>query len=293
MDIKTYEAISKSDKYCLRCTECKNKLMYPRDYDTEDNTFRCRICNAVMDEPKASQVMNKTKVFKDGNMKSMVVKRNLSDDQFFHRHKILQVLNKAYKDGYVTDKVLRDCALVSVLFLTGSRISEIVGMRDYTNKGKYLLDPLKKSQILINKDKPVPEVIFENLPVLKKKRGAKRKLTGESVQGVDFRNVKIPYEPEKEFMFFIEKWCNVVHGDDAFLFPISRQRAWQVIFKYMDKTFCHFFRHCRASDLSKHWGFSPHAMQKFFKWSNTNMTDRYTHVGEEELFNLMTAKKVN
>jgi len=107
----------------LRCPRCRNKLSLDMDFRKTDLTFKCHRCGHKYKKPLTQADLEPDWMIKSRFGK----KRKLRDDQFWQMDKIVHQI-KSHRLGIVPDKVKRNCALVAFLFLTGARISEVVGM---------------------------------------------------------------------------------------------------------------------------------------------------------------------
>lgn len=257
----------------LRCPTCLNKKLY---HSKAQQLYICQNCGNKTEQPKDTGIIKKPSK-----------KRNLRDDQFWSRQKVLRILSLNLKDIIAPKIRYRDCALVALLFLTGARISELVGTKNRDIKGAYKVEPLRRHQIEIGTQAGIKIIMIRDIPILKKKLKERQTLAGDYVSGYPLRTVKLPYDAEKDFIWYIEKYLDMIPNDpDYILFPIGKGRALQIMYRYFGRTFNHFWRHCRATDVSSYYGFSQIATKLFFKWSSTQQAERYTHITEDELLKL-------
>ena len=198
---------------------------------------------------------------------------------------------------------VRDKALVSFIYMTGCRISEIVGTTKVSNKysdsdiknkvaykeripiksEEYKVVPLKKENIEINFEDDIIRVY--NVICLKRKFENHR------------RTIPIIISQEKPFVDLFLKYYDTLQEGDT-IFPINRQRAWQIINKHMVKyvdskeirLFNHFLIHERCSHLAAHKNFSPLDLQKFRGWRDTSQASVYAHLNTEDIANKMRGK---
>jgi len=158
---------------------------------------------------------------------------------------------------------LRDKALISALFETGGRVSEVL--------------KLEKRHFMIQE----PYLVVRAMPVLKRYRkigeyhdeeGKKRWIT-EELKG--YRTFPIPLK-EKLTPYLLE-WMDYVKTDR--LFHISRVHAWRIVTKINPDVFPHWFRAQRASQLALEYGFDMHDLLDFFAWKSMPMALHYARMG--------------
>ena len=158
---------------------------------------------------------------------------------------------------------LRDQALVSYMYLTGSRVEEIVKFMDETPPSKQIADPIKKNQI-----------VFEgNFMIINNVRCLKRRKRG-------LRSIPIPISKEDLFMPFLKNYLDTIKDED-FLFNMTRQRALQILDEI--GMFPHYLRHLRATYLTTKYGFTHSELKQFFGWTSTAPADFYVHLNIENL----------
>lgn len=148
------------------------------------------------------------------------------------------------------DANLRDRALLSVLYLTNSRVSEIVKR-------------LQKKQIAISTHKRKRFLIFMNLHTSKNRKHPKR-------------IVPVRIDKEKDLVNVILEYCKNFL-DDEFIFPISRQWAWKLM---VDLTGYgnHFQRHTRDTHLIVHYNIRSESLRRLNGWTDMRPLSRYEHL---------------
>jgi len=199
----------------------------------------------------------------------------------------------------------RDKALVAFIYMTGCRISEILGTMKVSNKytiediknkvpykervplkkEEYKVEPIRKENIEINEGDDIIRIY--NVMCLKRKFENHR------------RTIPIIISQEKEFVDIFIRHYKLLSDGDA-LFSINRQRAWQIInknmVKYIDgkaiRLFNHFLIHERCSHLAAQKNFSPLDLQKFRGWRDTSQASVYAHLNTEDIANKMRGKNV-
>ena len=114
----------------------------------------------------------------------------------------------------------RDRALISLLFLTCGRISEVLS--------------LTKNQFVFDEDPDF--IIVKNMIVVKRKKKAKRKR--RSIRD----EVPLPRAgPLAPFTRFVNEYLERLSNPEANLFKFGRHRAWQIV-HYITGKWCHYFR---------------------------------------------------
>jgi integrase len=302
----------------LACPDCQYIIKVDHNYFSDG--FRCYNCGAKgfkpITRPKGyfNDVIGFNKVKRrqfdqEGNMHNILIqrpikrrnKRKFSDKDILHREQILQQLNARYEDVYkLKAKDIRNSALLAMLFLTGSRIEEIVGVPafEFKNnkftiiKDKFEIEPVKRKQVSISTIKvdnaDVDIFCVKGLPVLKRRESKTiNKDTYTLVRASIQRNVVVPLKIEQDFVFFIDRYLKRVTNPEGYLFKMRASNAYKIVYRYFGKKYCHIFRHWRASDLSHTYNFNSVQMQHFFGWSSSTMADRYIHLNDTDLIKSM------
>ncbi len=175
-------------------------------------------------------------------------KRNLMEMQVLSRPELLYKLQNIRPSE--SSNIPRDRALISLLYLTGSRISELL--------------VLKRWQISKQNIQDTDFLVLEKMPVLKRR-------TDNIV-----RTVLIPIEKEKELCKLVVEYINQIQPEEK-IFSFTRVRAWQIV-KEITGKFNHYFRHSRVTHLITIYGFSAQELKKFFGWASSKMADTYSHL---------------
>lgn len=191
---------------------------------------------------------------------------------------------------------LRDKALASFLYMSGCRISEILGttktIKHYIKeKGKFILDlegmrAYNPEENTITKVKPLtkesieikPEIalmLIHDVPCLKRREDIPKR----------YIPVYIP-KVRAFFEIFMQYYKTLQPGQP--LFSITRQRAWQIM-KSKLGLFNHFFIHNRTTHLVVHDGFSDQDLKQYRGWSSTLPATSYVHMRWQDLARKMGA----
>ena len=151
-------------------------------------------------------------------------------------------------------------ALVSFLYLTGARVSEVVKV-------------VRKYQIELNNINGVPFLIVNDVPI--EKRRIKMS-----------RNIPINIQREKPFVDVLLKYISLLNNEDI-LFDIKRSRAFQLVQKATGKG-PHFLRHSRLTALAVDYGFDSFDLQRFTGWASNKTAESYIHKNFSDIANKMT-----
>ena len=159
----------------------------------------------------------------------------------------------------------RDRALISALFETGGRVSEVL--------------QLKKDNFTVQE----PYVIVKAMPVLKRyekigervdQKGKKRWITKRKVGYRTF-----PIHMKEPLCPILLDWvCNAESGSNG-LFGLSRIQVYRIVTKLDRNIFPHWFRAQRASQLALEYGFDMHDLIDFFNWKSLRTAVHYSRMG--------------
>jgi integrase len=151
-----------------------------------------------------------------------VKRRTLDDVEFQRPSELLKMVeNKSWP--YKTNRKFYECrdrALISLLYLTCGRISEVLS--------------LTKKQFVFDEDPDF--VIVKNMVVVKRKKKAKRKR--RSIRD----EVPLPKAgPLAPFTRFVTEYLDRLTDPGENLFKFGRHRAWQIV-HFITAKWCHYFR---------------------------------------------------
>ena len=158
----------------------------------------------------------------------------------------------------------RDGALFVIEYLTGGRVSEIIGRVQ------------KKDLSIIKRD----DKLFLQISNIYTEKNPKH----------PERELYSPINEEKKLVEILLNYAKKLNDDDI-LFKMSRQRAWQIIGKiitnnkpksltnkFMNAN--HFLRHCRNTHLHKIYEFDVYDLKEWNEWSSIEPAGSYVKGGE-------------
>ena len=129
--------------------------------------------------------------------------------------------------------IIRDRALISILYLLGLRISEALGL-------------IRKQFIFPDEEGGKPNAIYVRSIELKKSRVKGRP------RRIRFRDGYLPLTGERaKLTELVVQYLKLLRPDQK-LFPFTRQRAWQIITAMTPHT-CHWFRAFCEDYLYEKW----------------------------------------
>lgn len=166
----------------------------------------------------------------------------------------------------------RNRALFALEFLTGARVCEIVGR-------------LLKRQLVFRKIEGREFLVIER--VYTEKKGSGKGSSRRKKKPTD-RTLTIYIARDAELVEIVEEFTATKQADDI-LFPITRQRAWQILSAIIaqnkkrstDNMFLngnHFMRHSRNTDLIIRYNFTDADLRKWNNWSSTEPAKDYEHL---------------
>jgi len=234
----------------FRCPNCNNVLDVLKHYRKRTKDLRCRLCGTETKKPIVEELSANTR------RKKATVQTHELWDRFKLLKKLKDYRMREFQRGFIgSERVIRDLALVSLLFLTGGRVSELVGVykprKNRKDPKQYTVEPLRRKQISFGMIGSTKYMEIKHMPVLKKykkfSKGGKEletevvNLSGVSMKKTAFRDVIIELEAEKEFFKYIKEWLDVLPMDpDTPVFACARANAWLVTKRVDIKVYNHF-----------------------------------------------------
>ena len=228
-------------------------------------------------------------------------KRRIDSVDIIPRPELLAMIN-----GINSSTKVRDKALVAFIYMSGCRISEILGTMKCSNK--YTESDIQ-NKVPYKERTPIKSEQYKVVPI--KKKDVEVDFANDIIRVYNViclkrkfenhkRTIPIIISQEKPFVDLFLKHLDKLN-DDAPLFKINRQRAWQIInrnmIRYVDgeeiRLFNHFLIHERCSHLAAQKNFSPLDLQKFRGWRNTSQASVYAHLNTEDIANKMRGKNGN
>ena len=175
-----------------------------------------------------------------------------------------------------SNDILRDKALISILYLSGCRITEIVGSE------RHRVPAMLRKQIgMYELDGASFLNIFE-VPTLKRRNYLKRSIPIYAMKESPFIENIINYinEIDENRILFIN------NRDTA----LSRAYVFKICIKHT--TFSpHYFRHLRATHLVTEYKFTDSELVKFFGWKDSRMAEFYIHLRSDDIARKMIGDK--
>jgi len=281
------------NKKVLACPKCRKKLR-PRINKTKSG-WACYVCGFKFPTPflRTENYYSKV-IILNGKPVRRKNKRKFTDNDLLKRKELVMSLTRYVADKYkIRRKDIRNAALIAFLFLTASRISEVLGIpaRDAENKpiqGRFLVEPLRKYQIKKTLYPKYNKVLWtvERLPVLKRRGGLELLPDGRTVKNYPTRNIALIAEYEQDLIRYVDDWLRTIKDEEKPVFPIARQTAWNICYRFNQK-YCHFWRHIRNSDLVLNYGFDSLRLKHFDGWASEAMAEKYVHLSTDTLIDTM------
>ncbi len=170
----------------------------------------------------------------------------------------------------------RDRALITMLYLVGARISEMVNSVRRSDITKAELDGNIYWVVRIR--------TLKKYDILEKVRVDEEHKKFVTQLREEYRNGPISIERDKRFLELVIEWINLLKPDE-FLFPISRQFAWEIVKRY--GMMPHYLRHLRLTHLVTEQGFTDQDLVQFTGWSDSKPARIYSHLRWQDI-----AKKI-
>lgn len=169
-------------------------------------------------------------------------------------------------DSIKSNNAVRDRALISFLFLSGCRISEVV---NYKRQGKIEGLPMVKRQIELT-----PEfIVIHDVRTLKRRKKFNRVIP-----------IMATSEREQPFINAVMHYL-ITLGDDAPLFDMTRQNAFLIVERA--GLFPHLLRHSRNTINMRYYNMTAYHLQRFNGWGDTRSGDSYVHLNVGDIMQTM------
>lgn len=150
---------------------------------------------------------------------------------------------------------LRDKALVSLLYITAGRVSEVL---EITRES---FDKTVKSN---------RNIVIIKLPNRKHKKRY-------------YKEIPVPLDRKDNIFFLkvVEEYVNSSPGIHK-LFPISKQRVWQILRKEIDMN-PHYLRHIRLTHLVTMYDFREQQLILYAGWTDSRAAKHYMELKIEDV----------
>jgi len=178
--------------------------------------------------------------------------------------------------GYLIELIKKckrevDRALISALFETGGRVSEVLmlGKDNFVVQKPFLV---VKAMPVLKRYSKIGEYVDENGKV----RWKTRKKIGYRTFPIHMNEPLCP-----SLLEYIDK---IKEGK---LFHIGRTQVYRIVRSLDTNIFPHWFRAQRASQLALEYGFDVHDLIDFFNWKSLQTAIHYSRMGWKGLANKM------
>lgn len=269
------------------CPEC-NRPVYFKSINQSSknyNSYKCYNCNKWIEKP-IERIRNQ-KYWHDIKRK----KTHIENADLIRKEQLIEQLKNLKETGVK----LRNQALISMLYLTASRVEEIVGFVNQITR-ETIMPPLKVGQVRWDNFDGEEFMIIDNVPTLKRKLKGKDAY-GKEIKRIPTRTIGVLVRDEKVMVDYIKAHWKIVSATESILpditrpmFKMSYQNAWRIsssIELPNRKAFNHYWRHLRLSHLASDYGFTDMQLQQYVNWANTNMATKYVHLDWRSLGKLM------
>ncbi|MCJ7731591.1 site-specific integrase [Candidatus Bathyarchaeota archaeon] len=183
--------------------------------------------------------------------------------------------------------IIRDQALIAALFLTGGRVSEVVGLR-VSNFEVLPLDIRVKGMAVLKRYKKIDSYLDE--------QGRKRFVT----EKITMTRGTFSISRDEPLVPYLLDW---IKESEDYLFPspsrnlhLCRQRAYQIVTSIGDRVgvqvWNHWFRSQRASQLATEYSFDIQVLADWFKWSKLDTARIYTKLDPSVYENIYAEKRL-
>jgi integrase len=270
----------------LRCPACRTAMSYI--HIDRDANWKC---------PKCKTITSYHQVIKDKKVSGGYRRRTLSDDKIIKHNEIGAILSSKFPDalsqyslGMKAFRHYKMFAFCALLYLTGSRVSEITGVKHPEKEDIWIVKPLIRSQISLEKTENDMIIRINDLIVLK----TRPEIINDEVKLKKYpkRSLKLVYDYDSNIFPFVAKYLEIMdkkyQGQDYILFDICRQTGWRYVQQVFDKKiYSHWLRHSRYTNISQDMQFNELMLQQFAGWKTTKMASQYVHLTPDLLYDAM------
>lgn len=196
----------------------------------------------------------------EDNTYSLSYKFKGSDKRVLTREDIMAII-KDVPEGQTRGNTLRNRALIAFLWITACRASEAIEFRkkDLLRK-ETQYDRRTKTYF----DAPKETYVFRLFTL-------KNKVQRE-------RRVGVIYDSEQQLIDIFLEWWNSIPDDNARLFPITRQRVWQIFKREYVGYRPHHMRHSKLTYLAAEENFDSVELTQAAGWSSFQPAGTYLHL---------------
>lgn len=252
----------------LACPICDSVVSFKQKVGTNDNDepiykFRCYICpnQPLIDPIERNSLLNY--VVKGRN--SVHSERDLPT----YGELLMEIEKLEIKNS---DILLRDRAFLSLLYISGCRVSEIIGKKgsmkyDFNN----VCEPLRKKDFVFYTENDGSKWLeIRNVPILKSRSRNYKKKT-----------IPIYLDAEHEIVQYLKDYLETIQLDD-YLFTFKRRHALNIVKKIWKDKYCHFFRHMRITHLLG-LGIPIDRVVDYIGWAKFESIQPYRHLSVSQL----------
>lgn len=252
-------------KLSYSCPACQKVLVEFKKKQDEKEKGKCYYCQI---EYKLEELQPEERPITEFK------KRSVKEDEIIKREEFLQLLYD------IKDKIFlvkgkpvyfgpREIAWFALLYLTGSRISELCNYVNRYDLAKEKFYGPKRRQFeteeLVNSKGKVTHWMRVNGLKILKTRGK---------DGFKYRDIILSYEHDWEFLQLVENYLNTLDYEDV-LFKFSSEWGRKLFAPIDSFVWPHALRAMRTYDLRKIYGWKNEDIIHFIGWQNMNTIKNY------------------
>lgn len=275
----------------IRCPKCKTALSYIHINTHAD--WKCPSCKEVTS-------YDKIKASKDKSVKGGKRRRVLTPDKIIsHEHFATLLEQKMPNSIEMYDlpskkalKLITKLAFCAMMYVSGNRVTEIVGQKHPENDKEFIVRPLTRNQIRIELNEDGSKSIIINNTSIVKTRPQETFDGTLKFKNYPTKKLQLVYDYDAKIFAFVEKYIEIMdklnENRTYQLFKFTRQTGWRYVQEVFDKQFyCHWLRHSRFTNISEDMKFNELMITKFAGWTTTRMAKDYVHLTPELLYDAM------